>query len=113
MEDPEIRKVVHKVNTYLGSEGETEVFVGISYDYDDNETLNPSNYQFSTVGAASFYNLALYDTDSIYDGNHSPKTLTNISGSGNSVSVRYVTNNANASHTIQAIALTYETADRR
>jgi len=35
MEDPEIRKVVHKVNTYLKSEGDTEVFVGVSYDYDD------------------------------------------------------------------------------
>ena len=35
MEDPEIRKVIHKVNTYLKSEGDTEVFVGVSYDYDD------------------------------------------------------------------------------
>lgn len=113
MEDPEVRKIIHKVNTYLGSEGETEVFVGISYDYDDNKTLNPSNYTFNTVGAASFYSLALYDEDSIFDGNPSPKTLTNISGSGNSVSISYVTNNTNASHTIQALALTYETADRR
>ena len=35
------------------------------------------------------------------------------SGSGKSVSVSYVTNNQNASHTIQAISMTYGLADRR
>ena len=113
MQDPEVRKVVHKVNTYLKSEGNTEVFVGVSYDYDDTNTVSPTNYEFSTEGAASVYGTAIYGAGGIYDGNPSPKTLTNISGSGNSVSVNYVTNNTNASHTIQAIALTYETADRR
>ena len=113
MEDPEVRKVVHKVNTYLKSEGNTEVFVGVSYDYDDTNTVSPTNYEFTTEGAASIYGTAIYGAGGIYDGNPSPKTLTNISGSGNSVSVNYVTNNTNASHTIQAIALTYETADRR
>ena len=113
MQDPEVRKVIHKVNTYLKSEGNTEVFVGVSYDYDDTNTVNPTNYEFSTEGAASVYGTAIYGAGGIYDGNPSPKTLTNISGSGNSVSVNYVTNNTNASHTIQAIALTYETADRR
>jgi len=113
MQDPEVRKVVHKVNTYLKSEGNTEVFVGVSYDYDDINTINPTNYEFTTEGAASVYGTAIYGAGGIYDGNPSPKTLTNISGSGNSVSVNYVTNNTNASHTIQAIALTYETADRR
>jgi len=113
MQDPEVRKVVHKVNTYLKSEGNTEVFVGVSYDYDDINTINPTNYEFTTEGAASVYGTAIYGAGGIYDGNPSPKTLTNISGSGNSVSVNYVTNNTNASHTIQAVALTYETADRR
>jgi len=113
MEDPEVRKIVHKVNTYLRSEGDTEVFVGVSYDYDDSNTLNPTNYDFTTEGAASVFGTAIYGAGGIYDGNPSPKTLTNIEGSGNSVSISYVTNNTNASHTIQAIALTYETADRR
>tara|TARA_R110002126_G_scaffold35278_1_gene108751 strand:- start:70 stop:1611 length:1542 start_codon:yes stop_codon:yes gene_type:complete len=113
MEDPEIRKVVHKVNTYLKSEGNTEVFVGVSYDYDDINTLSPTSYNFSTEGAAASYNLAIYGAGDIYDGNPSPKALNNIAGSGNSVSVSYVTDNTNASHTIQAISLTYALADRR
>ena len=114
MEDPEVRKIVYKVSTYLRSEGETEVFVGVSYDYNDNNTLNPTSYDFSTAGSASLFGTAIYGAaDSIYDGNPSPIALNNIAGSGKSVSISYVTNNTNASHTIQAISLTYGLADRR
>ena len=113
MEDPEIRKIVHKVDTYLKSKGTTEVFVGVYYDYDDVYSLNPTTYSFSTEGAAAIYGTAIYDSGDIYDGNPSPKALTNVSGSGKSVSVSYVTNNTNASHTIQAISMTYALADRR
>lgn len=113
MEDPELRKIVHKVDTYLKSEGNTEVFVGLYYDYDDVHTLNPTTYDFSTEGAAAIYGTGIYGSGDIFDGNPSPKSLTNVSGSGKSVSISYVTNNQKASHTIQAIALTYELADRR
>lgn len=113
MEDPEIRKIVHKIDTYLKSEGNTEVFVGVYYDYDDVYSLNPATYSFTTEGAAAVYGTAIYGSGDIYDGNPSPKALTNVSGSGKSVSVSYVTNNQNASHTIQAIAMTYGLADRR
>ncbi len=113
MEDPEIRKNIYSVNTYLKSEGTTEVFVGVSYDYDDVNTNNPNTYDFSTEGAAALYATAIYDAGDIYDGNPSPKKLTNVSGSGNSVSISYVSNNQSASHTIQAITITYGTADRR
>lgn len=113
MEDPDIRKVVHKIDTYLKSEGTTEVFVGVYYDYDDQYSLNPTTYNFSTEGAAAVFGTAIYGSGDIFDGNPSPKTLTNVSGSGKSVSVSYVTNNQSASHTIQAIAMTYGLADRR
>jgi hypothetical protein len=113
MEDPEIRKNVFNIHTYLRSEGTTEVFVGVSYDYDDVNTNNPTTYDFSTEGAAALYGTAIYGSGDIYDGNPSPKKLTNVSGSGNSVSISYVTNNQSASHTIQALTLTYGTADRR
>lgn len=113
MEDPEIRKNIYNIHTYLRSEGTTEVFVGVSYDYDDVNTNNPTTYDFSTEGAAALYGTAIYGSGDIFDGNPSPKKLTNVSGSGNSVSISYVTNNQSASHTIQAITLTYGTADRR
>ena len=113
MEDPEVRKIVYKIDTYLKSEGNTEVFVGVYYDYDDVYSLNPTTYSFSTEGAAAIYGTAIYGSGDIYDGNPSPKALTNVSGSGKSVSISYVTDNTNASHTIQAISTTYGLGDRR
>ena len=113
MEDPEVRKIVYKIDTYLKSEGNTEVFVGLYYDYDDVYSLNPTTYSFSTEGAAAIYGTAIYGSGDIYDGNPSPKALTNVSGSGKSVSIGYVTDNQNASHTIQAISMTYGLGDRR
>jgi hypothetical protein len=113
MEDPEVRKNIYDIHTYLKSEGNTEVFVGVYYDYDDINTNNPTSYDFSTEGAAAIYGTAIYGAGDIFDGNPSPKTQTNVSGSGKSVSVSYVTNNQKASHTIQAITLTYGLADRR
>jgi len=113
MDDPELRKIIYKVDTYLKSEGNTEVFVGVYYDYDDVYSLNPATYSFSTEGAAAVYGTAIYGSGDIYDGNPSPKALTNVDGTGKSVSISYVTNNTNASHTIQAIAMTYGLADRR
>lgn len=113
MEDPEVRKNIINIHTYMKSEGTTEVFLGVSYDYDDVNTSNPTSYDFSTEGAAALFGTAVYGAGDIYDGNPSPKKLINVSGSGNSVSVSYVTDNQSASHTIQAITLTYGVADRR
>jgi hypothetical protein len=113
MEDPEVRKNIMNIHTYMKSEGNTEVFIGVSYDYDDVNTSNPASYDFSTEGAAALFGTAVYGAGDIYDGNPSPKKLINVSGSGNSVSVSYVTDNQKASHTIQAITITYGVADRR
>jgi len=113
MEDPEVRKNIYDIHTYLKSEGNTEVFVGVYYDYGDLNTNNPTTYDFSTEGAAALYGTAIYGSTDIYDGNPSPKKQTNVSGSGKSVSISYVTNNQKASHTIQAVTLTYGIADRR
>lgn len=113
MDDPEIRKVFYNLKTYLLSEGETEISVGINFNYGDSNVLVPNNYAVTTAGAAAIYGIATYDTTDIYDGNPSPVRKTNISGSGDSISVSFVTNNTTPSHTIQALTITYGLADRR
>jgi len=42
----------------------------------------------------------------------SPVQRTNISGSGKSVSLKYVTNDSNASHSIQGLVVTFGVGDR-
>ena len=112
MQDPEQRKVFYTVATYLRSEGDNEIAMSALYDYEDVNTLSPSNFTLTTQGAAAYYNEALYDSTAIFDGNPAPVQRTNISGSGKSASFKYVTNDTNASHSIQGLVITFGVGDR-
>jgi hypothetical protein len=112
MQDPEQRKIFYTVATYLRSEGDNEIVMSTLYDYEDVDTLSPTNFTLTTTGAAAYYNEALYDSTAIFDGNPAPVRRTNISGSGKSASLKYVTNDTNASHSIQGIVITFGVGDR-
>lgn len=113
-QDPTIRKNFYSVTTFLRSEGSTNIAMAVSYDFDDSVgVFNPANYGITTAGAASYYNEAVYDANAIYDGNPSPVEKTNIAGSAFSIAFKYVTNDTNASHTIQGLVLNYANNDRR
>lgn len=113
MGDPELRKHFLKLTTYMRAEGDSNILMGVVYDYEDQFVSNPSNYTLSIEGAAAYYNEATYDAGAIYDGNPTPLVKTNISGSGTSISIKYVTNDTNASHNIQGMVLLYGVDDRR
>ena len=112
MQDPEQRKVFYTVATYLRSEGDNTIAMSAIYDYEGVETLNPNDFTLSTAGAAAYYNEAIYNSTAIFDGNPSPVQRTNISGSGKSASFRYVTNDSDASHSIQGLVITFGVGDR-
>jgi len=113
-QDPTVRKNFYNVTTFLRSEGVANIAISVSYDFEDSvNVFNPSNYDITTAGAAAYYNEALYDASAVYDGNPSPVRKTNISGSGFSIAFKYVTNDTNASHTIQGLVLNYSMNDRR
>ena len=112
MQDPEQRKIFYNVATYLRSEGDNEIVMSIVYDYEDVDTLNPTNFNLSTAGAAAFFNEATYNSTAIFDGNPSPVQRTNISGSGKSASFKFVTNDSSASHSIQGLVITFGVGDR-
>lgn len=115
MGDTDIRKIFYKVKTYLKTEGETEISLGINYNFGDSEIATPSSFTLTTEGAAVTFDDTgtTYDETDIYDGNPSPIKSTSISGSGDSISMTYVTNNTSPSHTIQAVTVTYGLGDRR
>jgi len=112
MQDPEQRKVFYTVSTYLRSEGDNELILSVLYDYEDFNSLSPSNFTLTTEGSAAYYNEALYNSTAIFDGNPAPVRRTNISGSGKSVAFKYVTNDTNASHSIQGMVITFGVGDR-
>jgi hypothetical protein len=113
-EDPTIRKNFYNLTTFLRSEGSATISLGVSYDFDDSQTVfNPSNYTMTSSGAAAYYNEAVYDSAAIFDGNPSPVEKVNIEGSGFSIAFKYVTNDTNASHTVQGLVMNYSMNDRR
>lgn len=113
-QDPTIRKNFYNITTFLRSEGSTTISMGVSYDFDDSQNVfNPANYTLTTTGAAAYYNEAVYDAAAVFDGNPSPVEKTNIAGSGFSIAFKYVTNDTNASHTIQGLVMNYSMNDRR
>ncbi len=112
MQDPEQRKVFYTVATYLRSEGDNTIVMSAVYDYEDVDTLNPTNFNLTTEGAAAYYNEATYNSTAIFDGNPSPVQRTNIEGSGKSASLKFVTNDSSASHSIQGLVVTFGVGDR-
>jgi len=112
MQDPEQRKIFYNVATYLRSEGDNELTMSVLYDYEDFNTLGPTNFTLTTENAAAYYNEALYNSTAVFDGNPAPVKRTNVSGSGKSVAFKYVTNDTNASHSIQGLVITFGVGDR-
>jgi len=113
MDDPVIRKIFYDLHTYMRAEGTVIVNVGVSFNYGDSEIASPADYVYTTTGAAALWDLATYDTTDIYDGNPSPVRKTNVQGSGDSISITFVTTEDQPSHTIQSFVISYTLADRR
>lgn len=113
MDDPILRKIYYDLHTYMRSEGQVSVNVGVEFDYGNSDTLTPTDSVFDTDGAAALWGLATYDTTDIFDGNPSPVRKTSLQGSGDSISLTYVTTEAQPSHTIQSFVISYTLADRR
>lgn len=113
-DDPTVRKNFYSITTFLRNEGPAKIALSVSYDFDDTVGVyNPANYELTTEGAAAYYNEAIYDAAALYDGNPSPVRRTTFAGSGFSVAFKYVTNDTNASHTIQGLVLNFAMNDRR
>tara|TARA_R100001015_G_scaffold16935_1_gene8930 strand:- start:1191 stop:2975 length:1785 start_codon:yes stop_codon:yes gene_type:complete len=117
MENPEQRKNFYSVSTYLSSEGVHTISLGVNFDYESPDTKTPENVQLKNESPAAFFdsgsNVAIFDTTDIFDGNPSPVESQTFSGSGKSVSFRYVTDDTNPSHSVQGFTVTYSTGDLR
>ena len=117
--DPELRKTMYKISTYVRAEGDLAMNMSLIYDYDNVATLNSENYTVGTTGQGTiFSDIADIDTSFTYDAagaiyeTSNPSVEQAVSGSGKSVSIRFVTNDANPSHSIQGFALLFNMEER-
>jgi len=114
--DTELRKVIHKVNTFIRAEGPFSLNLSVSYDWADQFTSVPAPYEQTTTGTPSIYGgrEATYSgTDVQYGGTSKPVMMSDVQGSGFSVRLTYVTFGQTKPHSIQGLVIEYGLAGRR
>lgn len=111
--DTETRKNLHSVSIFLDTKEAADIQFSLIYDYEDINTFNPANFAINDPGTSATFNESLYDSTAEYDGTASPVVRKYVSGSGRSVSLRFVTTTVQASHAIQGFVVTFGLGDKR
>jgi hypothetical protein len=114
--DTEVRKVLHKINTFVRAEGPFTLNVSLQYDWGDQDTARPSPYDQTSTGAPTVYggrNITFGGTNVKYGGNTRPVMLSDIQGSGYSVRATFVTVGQTAPHSIQGMVFEFALSGRR
>ena len=87
--------------------------LGIVYDFDDTDVATPANVSIANTSPAAVFGSAIYDTTQIYDGNPAPVETKTFTGSGKSISFKFVAEDTNAAHSIQGFTVTFGLGDVR
>lgn len=116
MGDTEIRKTIHKMNTFIRAEGPFTLSLVLQYDWSDPDTPKPADYTQTSTGAPVVYggrNITYGGDNVTYDGTSKPVMVNDIQGSGFSVQATFVTDGIFDPYTIQGLVLEYSKAGRR
>lgn len=111
--DPRIRKTLYKLLFYVEPEGSINMTIGLKFDIDTKNIIQPSLINISTSEEnISFYNENTYN-NAYYGDKVTKLFLTQTVGSGFNVSILFETNGITAPFTIDAATLEFSSHDRR
>lgn len=111
--DTEVRKNLHSLSIFLDTKEAADIQFSLLYDYEDINTFNPANFAIRDPGTSATFNESLFDSTAEYDGTASPVVRKYVSGSGRSVSLRFVTTTIQAAHAIQGFVVMFGLGDKR
>jgi len=114
--DTEIRKVIHKLNTFIRAEGPFTMLLNIEYDWSDPDTSTPRDYSQNSTGAPTVYggrNITYNATDVKYGGSSKPVIVSDIQGSGYSTRATFVTDAVASPHSIQGLVFEFAQSGKR
>ena len=100
MDDTEVRKNIHKLNTFVRAEGPFTMNLALQYDWSDPNTINPADYAQSSTGAPVVFggrNITYGGSNVTYGGTSKPVILNDIQGSGFSVQATFCDPRTNGS----------------
>jgi len=112
----EKRKIYQHVSLFTRPEGSSSLNLGIAYNWDDNNTPDPTTYALTTAGALSRYTTTNSTYDNVaftFDGSSSPVLETNLQGSGKSISLVITSTGTQAPYSIAGFSITYQDAGYR
>lgn len=111
--DTEMRKNLHLISLFLDTTEATDITFSLLYDYEDTNSFNPANFEINDPGVAATYGQSVFGGSAQFDGTGTPVIRKYVSGSGRSVSLRFVTTASQASHAIQGFVITFGVGDKR
>lgn len=88
VEDPAVRKNLHKLITYLKVEGEVNFNISVKYDYGLKDFYQPAPYPVGPLKAPAVYGLTKYQSGVTYGTEKFPIISTLTEGSGKTMSIR-------------------------
>lgn len=106
LDDPNFRKTLHYVDTYISLEGIATIAFQVIYDDPFRNAANPGVFTTDAAAGLSLYDVSIYDTDA-YDAGKDVIERTAICGSGKLVSFLFQSVGASAPFTIQALNISY------
>jgi hypothetical protein len=87
--DPGMRKNIHKLSTYLKIEGDTSFNIALKYDHNATNAYQPAPYSVGPLIAPALYGTSVYTTNGItYGTEKAPVVHTLTEGSGMTMALR-------------------------
>jgi hypothetical protein len=113
--DTEIKKVLHKVNVFIRSEGEFETYLSLDFDWSDPDTARPASYTANSPGSPTVWGgrgVEYNGTAVSFGGNSKPVLSVDLQGSGYSTRLNFVTVGTSKSHSIQGLVFEFALSGR-
>jgi len=113
MGDPGIRKYMQRVNLNYEGEGTSiDANLALRYNYDDQNTPQPTKISLPSVGGAGQYGAAAYGS-SLYDASGVPLVRQTVEGSGFAVALQIDDQNSADSFSVKGFQLEFTPGGRR
>lgn len=107
LEEPNFRKTLHYVDSYVDIEGNSDYSFKILYDQQFGTTPSPSTYDTDVSSGLSIFGVATFGSGATFGGGRDVLLRTPVQGSGKLVSFLFQSNGSSAPFTIQALNISY------
>ena len=113
MGDPGVRKYMQRVNLNYEGEGTSiDANLALRYNYDDQDSPQPSKIALPNVSGAGQYGVALYGS-ALYDASGVPLLRQSVEGSGFAIALQIDDQNSADSFSVKGFQLEFTPGGRR